>query len=89
MHRLGVSPATWCRFRNEGLAATDLKTVYSLVRFAGYDLKLVKSYDTKKKSKTGPISKDDTYGAIIEGYIRQIVMEAMDEYGSEVCAKKP
>ncbi|MGM9521281.1 MAG: hypothetical protein ACI3VB_02235 [Oscillospiraceae bacterium] len=79
--RIGVSTAIWRKIRNEGLATTDFKTVYTAVRFAGYDLKLEKHNEPKKKPAAISVSKDDTYGTIIEGFIRRIVLETMEEYG--------
>lgn len=80
-YRLGISKAKWHKMRNEGLATTDFKAVYAAVRFAGYDLKLEKQNGPKKKPKAVSVSKNDTYGTIIEGFIRQIVLETMEEYG--------
>lgn len=78
--RLGVSLATWRKMRTEGLGVTEFKTVYKAVRFAGYDLKLEKYNEPKKRPKAVSVSKDDTYGTIIEGFIRRIVLETMEEY---------
>lgn len=79
--RIGVSKSKWYKMRNDGLTTADFKTVYAAVRFAGYDLKLEKHNEPKKKPKAVSVSKDDTYGTIIEGFIRRIVLETMEEYG--------
>lgn len=79
--RIGVSKSKWYKMRNEGLAMADFKDVYAAVRFAGYDLKLEKHNEPRKKPRAVPVSKDDTYGTIIEGFIRRIVIETMEEYG--------
>ena len=51
-----------------------LKAVY----FAGYKLKLEK-IEAKPKKQTISAKKDDSYGTIIEGLIRKIVQESMEE----------
>lgn len=79
--RLGISTNTWRSWRNKGLEKADFKSVLALVRFAGYELRLEKRKAPKKRNTAVKISKDDTYGTIIEGFIRQIVLETMDEYG--------
>lgn len=81
--RLGISLSTWRKMRTDGLGTTDFKTVYAAVRFAGYDLKLEKHNEPKKRPKAVPVTKDDTYRTIIEGFIRRIVLETMDEYNGE------
>lgn len=79
--RVGISMSTWRKWRTNGLEKVDFKTVLALVRFAGYELRLEKRKEPKKRNTAVKISKDDTYGTIIEGFIRQIVLETMEEYG--------
>ena len=78
--RIDISSDTWRVWRKQGLERVQFKSVLALVRFAGYELKLEKRREPRNRNKAVKISKDDSYGVIIEGFIRQIVLETMDEY---------
>jgi len=79
--RLNISTSSWAKIKRNGFGETRFKTVLAAVRLAGYELKLEKRKEPKRRPKAVPISKDDTHGTIIEGFIKRIVIETMEEYG--------
>ena len=74
---IGVSPGIYSRIKKDGLLDRKFDTVLKLVDFAGYELKLEK-IETAPKNIPISAKKGDTYGAIIEGLIRRIVQESME-----------
>ena len=77
-YRLQISPTQYSHLKKEGIGCARFDLVLRAVHFAGYRLKLEK-YDEKPKKQTISATKDDTYGAIIEGLIRKIVQESIEE----------
>lgn len=76
--RLKISPSCYSHMKRGGMLSARFEVVLRAVRFAGYKFKLEK-IETKPKKQTISAKKDDNYGTIIEGLIRKIVQESMEE----------
>ena len=76
---VGLSPTAYSHLKKEGLLNRKFDIVLKLVHFAGYELKLEKIEDKAPKKQVISAKKGDTYGTIIEGLIRQIVQETMNQ----------
>ena len=76
--RLKISPSCYSHMKKGGMLGARFEVVLKAVHFAGYKLKLEK-IEAKPKKQTISAKKDDNYGTIIEGLIRKIVQESMEE----------
>lgn len=76
---VGISRYTISKWKKGGLRIAQFYIVLRFVRFAGYELRLVKRGAPKKPRQDAIFTtSDDTYGTIIEGLIRKIVEETID-----------
>lgn len=75
--RLHISPTMYGKYKNGGLEKARFDLVLRAVHFAGYELSL-KKIDEKPKRQAVSAKKDDTYGTVIEGLIRKIVEECIE-----------
>ena len=82
--RLKISPSCYSHMKRGGMLAMRFEVVLKAVYFAGYKLKLEK-IEAKPKKQTISAKKDDSYGTIIEGLIRKIVQESMEEVSIYLC----